>query len=188
MRRMFHRKNGLKKSFGLCHFYVPFGEVSISLAVLQARDMMEWEYCRDLVGSLLNYLSGSQRLPSNAALDSAILEQGYCALGNVCATGKGQDIILNNPDAISLLKRGLQHGDTCVQSAAVFCICNLAKTQDDTPREDKIYLSKLVPLFTPVCLFLRLFGIGLKLSPIQRFCQVAYVFLSSSFLTEVTVD
>lgn len=102
--------------------------------------MMEWGYCRELVHCLLTCLA--DHVLSHPNPDAPVLEQCYCALGNVCASARGQDIILNNPDAMDLIKRGLKHGDSGVQSGAVFCVCNLAKTDDETLREDRVYLCK----------------------------------------------
>lgn len=67
-----------------------------------------------------------------------VQEQCYCALSNACATSYGQNCVISNPEALVLIRKGLQHPDTAVESAAVHCVINLARDDDD---HEKQYMS-----------------------------------------------
>ncbi|GAV01228.1 hypothetical protein RvY_11969-2 [Ramazzottius varieornatus] len=95
------------------------------------RDVMESCYCQDLLLHLLTLLQSEY-------IDVDVLEQGLCALANVCASNKGKQLVLNNSDCLNVIKKGLSHPEVVIKNSAVFCIGNLAACRDEcNGREDK---------------------------------------------------
>ena len=97
-------------------------------------DVMESSYCQDLLVHLLTLLQSEN-------IDVEILEQGLCALGNVCASSRGKQLVMNNLDCLNVIKKGLNHPDVLIEKTAVFCVSNLAACEDDL-REDKLHLGE----------------------------------------------